>query len=111
MTPEKVIEAFGQLEAGLRAVGGASERDGQITRLSAEERAKPIGDLPRSRQIDHLTWLACEGANYARRPEKIEKAMRWLGFVQGGCWLLGIFSIADAKDMNRPTNEAFRADH
>lgn len=32
---------------------------------------------------------------------KIEKAMRWLGFLQGILWTHGIYSIEDMKKHNR----------
>ena len=34
---------------------------------------------------------------------KVEKAMRWLGFVQGTLWLLGVYSI---DEMRAQTTEA-----
>lgn len=33
---------------------------------------------------------------------EIEKLMRWLGFIQGALWALGIDTIEELKDVNRP---------
>jgi len=33
---------------------------------------------------------------------RIEKAMRWLGFVQGCLWACGIFSLDELKNHSRP---------
>jgi len=34
---------------------------------------------------------------------RTEKTFRWLGFIQGVLWVLGIFSLEDLKNHNRPT--------
>ena len=31
-----------------------------------------------------------------------EELMRWLGFVQGCLWTLGIYTLDDLKNHNRP---------
>jgi len=31
-----------------------------------------------------------------------EKFMRWLGFIQGSLWALGVYSLEDLKNHNRP---------
>jgi hypothetical protein len=36
---------------------------------------------------------------------KTEKAMRWLGFIQGAMWSGGYISIDDLKQMNMPKEE------
>lgn len=36
---------------------------------------------------------------------KIEKFMRWLGFIQGVLWALGIDTIEELKDVNRPDTD------
>jgi len=33
---------------------------------------------------------------------KIEKAFRWLGFVQGVLWTNGIYTLSQLRDHNRP---------
>lgn len=49
---------------------------------------------------NHVLWMLGEIpellATYKR-----EKAMRWLGFVQGVLWSMGIYSIVDLKEDNR----------
>jgi len=48
----------------------------------------------------HLAFMCGEGASYAE--ERREKAMRWLGFVQGALWRDGYATIDTLKNMNRP---------
>ena len=33
--------------------------------------------------------------------DKLEKLMRWLGFLQGTLWVLGVFSIDELRLHNR----------
>lgn len=49
---------------------------------------------------EHLVFMCEEGSTYAE--ERREKAMRWLGFVQGGLWAHDLAPIQDLKNMNRP---------
>lgn len=32
---------------------------------------------------------------------RIEKAMRWLGFIQGALWMAGLFTLKQLKEQNR----------
>lgn len=59
-------------------------------------------------QLEHLAFMCVEGASYAE--ERREKSMRWLGFVQGALWALGLSQIEDLKNMNRPDGEVFNRD-
>lgn len=43
--------------------------------------------------LDQMPQLIADG--------KIDKAMRWLGFIQGGFWALGIMPISTLKSDNR----------
>jgi hypothetical protein len=55
------------------------------------------------------SWVAvaCHLLHVAGRIEEfinqgdIEKAMRWLGFLQGSLWVLGIQTIDQMRDANR----------
>ncbi len=79
MTTEKIQEAF----AACRKVLGEGIE------------AVRYGGIP-----EHLAFMCEEGATYAA--ERREKAMRWLGFVQGALWASGRATIEELKNMNRP---------
>lgn len=54
---------------------------------------------------NHLLYM-CNTALLALIPSgKIEKAMRWLGFVQGCLVSRGIFDLEDVKGHSRPDEE------
>lgn len=68
-----------------------------------------LGDGPEIRNIEaktledeyaHLRFMCSEIPNILDQ-DKIDKAMRWLGFVQGAIWKLGLRSIHDMKNDNR----------
>jgi len=39
---------------------------------------------------------------------RMEKFMRWLGFLQGAMWANGLYSIDELKSHNKPEGEPFR---
>lgn len=68
-----------------------------------------------SRDTDGLPWEGSEHQHIAYMlctiPELMaagrrEKAMRWLGFVQGWLWARGLCSIEELKACNKPAAKA-----
>jgi len=49
--------------------------------------------------LDRIPAFMAEG--------RVEKAMRWLGFIQGWLWARGFYTIEQMADHNRPADEAF----
>lgn len=80
MTADKIREAF----AACRAL---FPTDLHAMRGSADWR-------------EHVIFMCVEGASYAEG--RREKAMRWLGFVQGALWAHDFAVIEELKNMNRP---------
>ncbi len=50
--------------------------------------------------IAHMRYMIAEIPKLLEA-DKIEKAMRWLGFVQGVMWSLGIYNLETLRDDNR----------
>lgn len=50
---------------------------------------------------DRMLPLTCEFA----RDGRLEKAFRWLGFIQGVLWCEGVYTIDAMKDHNRPVED------
>lgn len=57
-------------------------------------------------RFGHMLWM-CEQIPAFVVGGRIEKAMRWLGFLQGAFWALGHFSVDELKADNKPPNEEF----
>jgi len=51
-------------------------------------------------QVGHLRYMVREVLTW--EPERLEKAFRWLGFIQGAMWGLGFARIDLLKKMNMP---------
>ncbi len=87
MTPEQVVTVVEKYELELKKVVSA-------LRISPETK-DPL-DAP---ALAHALWMCEQTKAYATT--NMEKASRWLGFIQGVLWTKGVFSISDMKDDNR----------
>lgn len=59
----------------------------------------------------HAWWMCLEAQTYITSG-RAEKAMRWLGFVQGVLWARSIYSIDELAEHNKPDEVPFcRACH
>jgi len=50
--------------------------------------------------LDHCYFMAEKAKDFL--PNRREKLMRWLGFIQGVLWTRGIMTIEELKNMNKP---------
>jgi hypothetical protein len=98
MTPEKVLAVVERMRVELslkefiarshvyeRIVLTKSGREGWIDRMVARQ---------------HLLHV-CATIPKLLEENRVEKAMRWVGFLQGAMWALGEFTVAQLADMNR----------
>ena len=47
--------------------------------------------------MNHLRWMLNQITNMMSDPHKLEKVNRWIGFIQGGLWSKGYFSIEQMR--------------
>jgi hypothetical protein len=90
MTPERVLETVVLYEKRFLDHG--------VKPLCCRE---PDGDpcVP-TRNIRHVAWMLSEIRTQVEAHE-VEKAMRWLGFVQGALWSYGWYGLDEIRDHNR----------
>ncbi len=78
----------------------------RVRRADTEDRGKPSTD----QAMDHILWMLGEMKKMEADlpdpspmgfPMKVEKLMRWLGFIQGALWVLGFYSIDEMREHNR----------
>jgi len=74
MTTEKLRSSFLACEAIV------ARQDGGITMAIQDDKADT--DI---RRLSHLLWMSREGLNLVENNQR-EKAMHWLGFLQGVLW-------------------------
>lgn len=92
MTPDKTKRAFEACAEMILAY------DGSLRPSKASSRDD--GTLGCERR-EHALWMCAEGQRLIDEG-RIEKAMRWLGFVQGVMWCELSVSIDDMKAINMP---------
>lgn len=95
MTNEKVCEAFDAAAAAIhKSMPGCGP-----SRFGGLE--LPFSHIARSEAFCHLLYM-CEEGKRMLAEDRREKVMRWLGFVQGTLWAMGVTTIAEAKNANKP---------
>lgn len=58
------------------------------------------GYLHHKAKLRHAAWMCQQGIEFVRAG-KVEKAQRWLGFVQGVLWMANQRTINQMRDGNR----------
>lgn len=75
---------------------------------SYSERLKKAGFSPQNTAKDnlgslmapqHVLWMCNEIKTIA--PKDMEKACRWLGFIQGVLWVRGTYTISEMREHTR----------
>lgn len=80
-----------------------------VKRLNESKATLNVGLLDSHDVASHLRWM-CQKIGEIVRDDEIEKAMRWLGFLQGALWVLSFRTIEQMKHDNMPPDEKFDAD-
>lgn len=103
MTPEKTKEALANLAQVCKDHGASVMKrlDGTCPCRCDLTTVFGSGRPMTTHQLDHLFFMAIEAQKFVDAG-RIEKAMRWLGFIQGAVWGGGLVSIDSMKDLNRP---------
>jgi len=55
----------------------------------------------RHKDLQHLRMMIPQIRKFLEN-RRMEKSCRWLGFMQGAFWILGIYSIHEMRDHNKP---------
>lgn len=105
MKPEKVLEVVKGHEEYLLSSLYTPERMGPELRHSVGSEAL----------VNHILWMCQEVPRFLveqtspatprYNSSKVEKAMRWLGFIQGCLYCLGEYTIDELKKDNMPDEE------
>lgn len=90
MNAEKIQETMKLYRTKLMRIGAAKKR------ISLDIKRPSDGDA-----LSHYHAMLDEIEKFLEEG-RVEKAMRWLGFVQDGLWRSGLYSIAELAEHNRP---------
>lgn len=111
MTPQKVIEVLGRYTFMLEGNGYAPARSDPNSRISLSN------PNDKHRLLCHLAWMCHEAKRFlidsmeqypGGTQSKIEKAMRWLGYIQGCLACLDLYTVEELRRHNMPEGEEYR---
>lgn len=85
MTPEQVKQVCAKYAGRLEAKGATPVRNADAPTVAG--------------RMNHLRWMCDEVPRIV--DENVEKAMRWLGFMQGAMMVLDVMTVAEMKEDNR----------
>jgi hypothetical protein len=65
--------------------------------------------LNRDKDADmrHLVWMCGQVIEFVNT-QRMAKANRWIGFIQGVMWSYGVMTIDQMRQHNKPEGEAFK---
>lgn len=103
MTEKKIIELARFYYSELVNKGGTEPKKIDVNLVVSPE-------TDTAKLHDHLAWACKQIEMYVTSYNEPEMAQQWLGFVQGGMWMLGYFSIEemrqhDVDDVEAPREE------
>ncbi len=58
-------------------------------------------ELEPEQVASHLLYC-CEKIEEFLKAERVDKVMRWLGFIQGAAWCMDMYTIQEMGQMNMP---------
>jgi hypothetical protein len=99
MTSEQVMEAVKKYKIRVAREVGPVEWPLGVS-LKETESGKYTYPTIRLNALAHVSAMLTKMEGFVESG-KMEKAFRWLGFVQGVLWVCGVYSIDDMKDDNR----------
>lgn len=90
MTPEKIKQVIQRYRE-------------QFVALGIEPKEFPHGELVGSSKgtLEHCSSMLDRMETFVSEGH-LEKAFRWLGFIQGCLWMQGVYSLDALKEDNRP---------
>ena len=102
MTKEKLKSLFSQYRAVLDVLWPDSQSPEYVARQLSEHQAKQASKLiPHDNLVAHCKFM-CDEAQRLVDAGKVEKAMRWLGFLQGVLWESNLYTLDELKNHSRP---------
>lgn len=88
MRPERIIEVVTRYETDLL------DRSGTVP-------VQNVNALTLDERLRHASWMCGEVRRFAQDDTTLDKAERWLGFIQGVLWGAGVYSIDEMRVDNR----------
>jgi hypothetical protein len=100
MTKEKLKSLFQQYADLIHSLAPATEP----RRFKGAFTNQPIWKFRTDQRLPHLLFM-CQEAQTFVDANRVEKAMRWLGFLQGTLWSHGYCTLDELKRHSMPDKE------
>lgn len=110
VTPAQTPPSGMSDEAIGRALNAALDILHSISWTETAERCEWAGSpllITNSQRRQHLRWMIEETRSLLQQGKR-EKAFRWLGFIQGTLWGMGVARISELKNANRHQDDSPR---
>lgn len=91
MTEQRIVEAVSIYASKLAELGYQPERNVEATSFA--------------RRMRHIAWMCVAVKAMVENDDQIEKAFRWLGFIQGALWSAELYSIEELRQHNKPDSD------
>lgn len=78
-------------------------------RADTAEKQSGLHVVDQMRRLSHVWWCVRQCREFVEA-YRLEKAFRWLGFIQGALWYHGMYSIEELANHNRPDGEPTNLD-
>lgn len=103
MDAKKILCALDIYDGKLRAI--ANEIGREVSPVRQEPTQKYYGSSEDLwKKLSHVWWAVKQCREFVEA-YRLEKAFRWLGFIQGALWQAGIYSIEELANHNKPDGE------
>lgn len=99
MDNARVDEVLRTYDAALEAAGWRIKRAAAGELVPIDESVLRAEDVT----MEHARWMCREALSWG--PERLEKKFRWLGFIQGALWSMGLYTVDELKADNMPSPE------
>lgn len=71
-----------------------------LLKVTPERADGSIIDQPHDVRLGHIAWMVAETKKFTQE-RRLEKANRWLGFIQGFLWAKMFYSVDELRSHNR----------
>lgn len=93
---QKLTEIVAQVRASVQAHARARFNNEVVVQRVNLDSIMPGNTVA----LGHVLWM-CDEITVFIREKRLEKADRWIGFMQGVLWLTGVASIDESRKINR----------
>lgn len=82
-----------------RIIFVADTYEQELSRFGHQPKNMSADDLGSLEATAHALWMCGQVKEIAT--QDLEKACRWLGFIQGVLWVRGFYTVDDMREHNR----------